>query len=121
LVERVIPIKLTLLDRESRRIAEKSTDFPSCLLCSERVQEVVPIEGQPGFCEYRTYQTIKGLGAYYFLLTHQGDFDDCQQKCATELKHFIEHGPRQGDARPEDIQEPTILANLSQIVSKRFR
>lgn len=121
--ERVIPVELTLLDRESRRLAEASTDshFPNWLLSSERVQEVVPIEDQPGFCEYRTYQTIQGLGAYYLLLAHLEELEDCQQKCATELKAYVEQGPRLGDARVEEPQGPTILAKLSQVISKKLR
>ena len=58
-----------MLDRESKRIAEGTTTYPSWLLGSERVQEVVPVEGHPGACEYRTYQAIEGVAAYYLLLT----------------------------------------------------
>ncbi|KUJ22334.1 uncharacterized protein LY89DRAFT_575707 [Mollisia scopiformis] len=92
--ERLIPVTLTVLDRENRKIAEKSTSYPKWLLSSERVQEVVSIEGQPGFCEYRTYQTVEGIGAYYLLLTVQEDLNDCQNKCATELKAFVEQEKR---------------------------
>lgn len=88
--ERIIPVKLSLLDPENRRVAEASTTYPRWLLSSERVQEVVPLEGEPEFCEYRTYQTIEGLGAYYLLLTAQEDLLECQQKCAMELKAFVE-------------------------------
>ncbi len=83
-----------MLDRENRKIAEMSTTYPKWLLSSERVQEVLPIEGQPGFCEYRTYQTLEGIGAYYLLLTARDDLYDSQQRCATELKAFVEQGKR---------------------------
>lgn len=115
--ERTIPVRLTLLDRESRRTAEKSTDFPKWLLASERVQEVVPIEGQPGFCEYRTYQTFEGLAAYYLLLAHREEFEDSQQKCAIELKAFVEQGPRRGDVRIERVHSSTMLGRISHIIA----
>lgn len=89
---RIVPVKLTLLDCERRMVAEASTKYPRWLLSSERVQEVVQIEGEPGFCQYRTYQTIEGIGAYYLLLAAQEDLLECQRKCATELKVFIEQG-----------------------------
>lgn len=83
-----------MLDSENRKIADMSTTYPKWLLFSERVQEVVPIEGQPGFCEYRTWQTVEGVGAYYLLLTAREDLIESQQKCATELKAFVEKGER---------------------------
>lgn len=81
-----------MLDSENRRVADMSTTYPKWLLFSERVQEVVSIEGQPGFCEYRTWQTLEGIGAYYLLLTAREDLAESQQKCATELKAFVEQG-----------------------------
>ncbi|CZR50648.1 uncharacterized protein PAC_00522 [Phialocephala subalpina] len=92
--ERVVPVRLTMLDHESRRVADMSTTYPKWLLFSERVQEVVPIEGKPGFCEYRTWQTLEGIGAYYLLLTAREDLSESQQKCATELKAFVEQRKR---------------------------
>ena len=50
-----LPVKFTVLDRERKMIAERTTGYPSWLLSSERVQEVVPIEGSKDICEYRTW------------------------------------------------------------------
>jgi hypothetical protein len=46
-----------------------STTYPSWLLSSERVQEVVPIQGHPNICEYRTYHTLTGIASYYLAWT----------------------------------------------------
>jgi len=83
-----------MLDREKKIIAELTTGYPPWLLGSERVQEVVPVEGQPGYCEYRTYHTIEGIGAYYLLLTAKEELREIQQRCADDLKAFIENGKR---------------------------
>jgi len=64
-----IRIKLSFLDRKNKKVAEMSTTYPSWLLSSERVQEVVPIQGHSNICEYRTYQTLTGIASYYLAWT----------------------------------------------------
>jgi len=81
-----------MLDRESKRISEMTTHYPHWLLGSERVQEVVPVEGEPGVCEYRTWQTLAGVAAYYLLLTARDELSESQARCAHGLKTFIEDG-----------------------------
>jgi hypothetical protein len=88
--EKIIPIKLTMLDRESCMIAERTTPYPGWLLTTERAQQVVPVEGQKGICEYRTWQTMEGVAAYFFLLVAKDDLLDTQKRCADGLKDFIE-------------------------------
>jgi hypothetical protein len=83
---------MTLLDRESKRLAVVTTSYPPWLLASERVQEVVPVEGQPGYCEYRTWWTLEGVAAYYLLLNAKEEFDESQRHSAIDLKYFLERG-----------------------------
>jgi hypothetical protein len=59
-------------------------------LGSERVQEIVPVEGENGVCEYRTYHTVEGLAAYYLLLAGTEELVETQRKSADELKTFME-------------------------------
>ncbi len=79
-----------MLDRERRTIAEATTHYPKWLLSSERVQEVFPIEGQPGFCDYRTYHTLEGIASYYLMLASRHELAETQRRCASDLKAFIE-------------------------------
>ena len=90
--ERRVPLKLTMLDRECKKVAEMTTTYPSWLLASERVQEVLPVAAQPGVCEYRTWYTLEGVGAYYILLTAQEELHGTQTRCADALKAFVENG-----------------------------
>ncbi|KAE9381641.1 hypothetical protein N431DRAFT_321990 [Stipitochalara longipes BDJ] len=90
--ERKVQAKLTLLDRESKRIALFTTSFAPWLLASERVQEVVPVEGQPGYSEYRTWWTNKGVAAYYLLFAAKEDFEDSLKRSATDLRDLLERG-----------------------------
>jgi hypothetical protein len=83
---------MTLLDRESKRLAVLTTSFPPWLLASERVQEVAPVEGQPAYCEYRTWWTLEGVAAYYLLLNAKEELDESQKNSATYLKYFLERG-----------------------------
>jgi hypothetical protein len=83
-------VKLTLLDRERKVIAERSTAYPSWLLSSERVQEVVPMEGHKDLCEYRTWQTFEGVASYLLLLTAQEELAESMRGCADNLKVFME-------------------------------
>jgi len=53
------------------------------------VQEVVPVQGLNGVCEYRTYHTIEGLAAYYLLMAGTEELVDTQQRSVDELKTFI--------------------------------
>ncbi|TVY93488.1 hypothetical protein LAWI1_G001300 [Lachnellula willkommii] len=87
---RTARFRITLLDRQRKRFAQRTTTYPRWLLGSETVQEVVPIEGQNGVCEYRTYHTIQGLAAYYLLMAATEELAETQQKSADELKTFIE-------------------------------
>lgn len=87
---RSIPVILTLLDRENKKIVVKSTGYPDWLLTSERVQEVIPVAGRSGICEYKTWQTLKGVAAYYPLLTAGEELDDLVRDAASELKEFVE-------------------------------
>jgi hypothetical protein len=82
--------KLTLLDRESKRLAVLTTSYAPWLLASERVQEVVPLESHPGFCEYRSWWTVEGVAAYYLLLAAKEEFCDSQKRSATDFKDFLE-------------------------------
>ncbi|PQE20776.1 hypothetical protein CJF30_00002080 [Rutstroemia sp. NJR-2017a BBW] len=88
--DRTIPVILTLLDRKNRKIAAKSTSYPDWLLSTERVQEVLPVVGRSGICEYRTWQTLQGVAAYYPLLTASEDLDDLVRDAARELKEFVD-------------------------------
>jgi len=63
-------------------------------LGGETVQEVVPVGGQKGACEYRTYHTVEGLAAYYLLMAATEELAETQQKSADELKTFIERQKR---------------------------
>jgi hypothetical protein len=89
-----VPVKLTLLDRESKRIADLTTSYPSWLLASERVQEVVPVEGHPDYCEYRSWHTLEGVASYYLLLTAKEELSESQKRSAADLRDFLEFGKR---------------------------
>ncbi|PBP25767.1 hypothetical protein BUE80_DR003302 [Diplocarpon rosae] len=60
------------------------------LLASERVQEVLPIESSPGYCEYRTYHTYEGFASYYLLLATREDMIETERQCASDLDAFIQ-------------------------------
>lgn len=87
---RIMPFTITVLDREKRVIAEKSTGFPSWLLSSERVQEVIPVKGHNNLCEYRTWHTLQGVASYLLLLLAQEELMDAVRGTADRLKVFIE-------------------------------
>ncbi|TVY49102.1 hypothetical protein LOCC1_G001180 [Lachnellula occidentalis] len=91
---RTAQFEITLLDRQRKRIAQRTTTYPRWLLGGETVQEVVPVEGQNGACEYRTYHTVEGLAAYYLLMAATEELAETQQKSAGELKFFIERQKR---------------------------
>lgn len=78
------------MDRKNRLIAEESISYPNWLLKSGRIQEVVPLDGQPGFCEYRTQHNLFGIASYYLLLTSKEDLEEIQTQYASELKFFVE-------------------------------
>lgn len=88
--EKHLPVRLTVLDREKRMIAERTISYPAWLLGSERVQEVVPVQGHPRLSEYRTWHTLEGLAAYALLLTAQDELAETQRKIADGLKGFME-------------------------------
>jgi hypothetical protein len=71
-------------------LAEKTTSYPTWLLGSERVQEVVGVEGHPRLCEYRTWHTLEGLAAYALLLTAQDELEETQRTIADGLKSYME-------------------------------
>jgi hypothetical protein len=73
-------------------IAERTNKYPKWLLASERVQEVVPVEGKKNVCEYRTWHTLEGVAAYFLLLTAKDDLDESQKRSAEDLKVFVETG-----------------------------
>ena len=79
------------MDKQSGRLAQRTTTYPKWLLGSERVQEVVPIEGKPGWSEYRTYYTLEGVAAYYLLVTATEELNEGQRRAADELKNLLEH------------------------------
>jgi len=89
-VTRNVPVQLKTLDRKNRLIAEESISYPNWLLKSGRIQEVVPLDGQPGFCEYRTQHNLFGIASYYLLLTSKEDLEEIQTQYASELKFFVE-------------------------------
>jgi hypothetical protein len=78
------------MDRESKRLAVLTTSYAPWLLASERVQEVVSVEGQPGFCEYRSWWTLEGVAAYYLLLAAKEEFGETQKRSAADLREFLE-------------------------------
>jgi hypothetical protein len=88
--EKYLPVMLTVLDREKRMTAERTTSYPSWLLVSERVQEVIPVQGHPRLCEYRTWHTLEGLAAYALLLTAQDELSETQRQIADGLKTYME-------------------------------
>ncbi|CAL3962083.1 unnamed protein product [Diplocarpon coronariae] len=96
---RTIPVKLTMLDRKRRVVSEVSTIYPKWLLASERVQEVLPIEGSPGYCEYRTYHTYEGFASYYLLLATREDMSEHERQCARDLDAFFQEKARFGKTR----------------------
>lgn len=85
-----MPFKLTVLDREKKMIAEKTIGYPSWLLSSERVQEVVPIKGHDNLCEYRTWHTLQGIASYFLILLGQEELADAMSGTANRLKVFME-------------------------------
>ncbi|PBP24044.1 hypothetical protein BUE80_DR005189 [Diplocarpon rosae] len=87
---RTIPVRLTMLDLKRRVVSEVSTMYPRWLLASERVQEVLPIESSPGYCEYRTYHTYEGFASYYLLLATREDMIETERQCASDLDAFIQ-------------------------------
>jgi hypothetical protein len=93
---RIIGAKLTVLDRNNKLVSEETTKYPLWLLASERVQEVVPVLGEPEYCEYRTYMTGTGLAAYYLLLTAQEELNEAQRRCTDNLQaYFLERSKHQ--------------------------
>ena len=54
------------------------------------MQEVLPVEGHPRLCEYRTWHTFEGIASYALLLTAQYELDETQRTNADALKKFIE-------------------------------
>ncbi|KAH7364295.1 hypothetical protein BKA65DRAFT_490948 [Rhexocercosporidium sp. MPI-PUGE-AT-0058] len=70
---------MKVLDRKNRLVAEESTSYPNWLLRSERVQKVIPLDGEPGPCEYRTQHNLYGLASYYLLLTSREDPAEMQE------------------------------------------
>lgn len=77
-------------------MAAKTTTYPDWLLNSEIVQEVVPIKGKTNVCEYRTWSTLRGIAAYYPLLTAKDEIEDVARDAALELKAFVESRNRKG-------------------------
>ena len=89
-MEKNLSIQLTVLDKDKRMIAERSTSYPPWLLGSERVQEVVPVDGHPRLCEYRTWHTLEGIAAYALALTARDDISETQRTIADSLKAHME-------------------------------
>jgi hypothetical protein len=58
------------------------------------VQEVVPVEGRPGYCEYRSWHTLEGIASYYLLLTAKEELCESQKQMAADLRDFLECGKR---------------------------
>ncbi|KAL5320847.1 hypothetical protein ACEPPN_011657 [Leptodophora sp. 'Broadleaf-Isolate-01'] len=87
---RIVPIQMKVLDRKNRLVSEESILYPNWLLTSERVQEVVPLDGELGFCEYRTQHNLYGLASYYLLLTSKEDLVELQEQYASDLKFLVE-------------------------------
>ncbi|ESZ92175.1 hypothetical protein SBOR_7432 [Sclerotinia borealis F-4128] len=94
--DRNVPAMLTLLDPVHKKMAAKTVRYPDWLLGSERVQEVVSIRGKANICEYRTWITLAGIGAYYPLLTAKEELEDGATDAAMELKVFVEKRNRKG-------------------------
>lgn len=83
-----------MLDRGHRKVAFITDHYPSWLLQSERVQEVLPIEGSPNVSEYRTYLTLTGFASYYLLLTATEEILETQQRCADNLQAFFQRNAK---------------------------
>lgn len=89
-ITRTIDLKITRLDHETKMVAECATQYPRWLLNVERVQQVLPVEGRKGICEYRTWATYQGIAAYYLLFTAKQELEVSQRHFADELKTFVE-------------------------------
>jgi len=81
---------MTCLDSETKTIAECATQYPRWLLKSERVLQVLPVEGHKGICEFRSWATYEGIAAYFLLLTAKEELDVSQRQFADELRTFVE-------------------------------
>jgi hypothetical protein len=81
---------LTVMDKEKRRIAERTISYPSWLLSSERVQEVLPVPGHPRLCEYRTWQSFEGIASYALAATARDEISEAQRTIADGLKIHTE-------------------------------
>ncbi|RFU25481.1 hypothetical protein B7463_g10853, partial [Scytalidium lignicola] len=89
---RDIPVELTLLDREKRKMADKTLTYPSWLFCSETVQEVIPVVGkEKNYCDYRLWRTFEGIASYYLLITPTRiDIAEALRESAYDLKAYME-------------------------------
>ncbi len=85
-------MKLTLLDPERRKLAYSSVHYPPWLLGSERVIEILPVEGHSHLCDYRSYQTLEGIAAYYLMLTAHAELAETEKRLGEDLRVFIERG-----------------------------
>lgn len=89
---RNVAVELTLLDRENRKIADKSLRYPGWLFRSETVQEVIPVAGkEKDYCDYRTWRTFEGIGSYFILMTAARiDVAEALRDAAYDLKSYME-------------------------------
>ncbi|KAF2471440.1 uncharacterized protein BDR25DRAFT_260993 [Lindgomyces ingoldianus] len=59
------PVEIISISQSTHTLVWKSlTGLPDWVILSERVQEVVDLPGQPGWSQYRTWDTWKGPFAY---------------------------------------------------------
>lgn len=81
-------VQVTLVDSAARRLSWKGVDYPPWALRPERMMEVVELEG--GRCEFRSYETMAGPGAWVVAWMMGGQLDEANRRCADDLKRVVE-------------------------------
>lgn len=82
--------ELTVLDQKKRIIAERTAGYPRWLLSTERVQQVLSIEGHRDLCEYRTWQSFEGIASYFLIFIAREELAESLRVTANGLKSFVE-------------------------------
>ena len=88
-------MQVTLVDSAARRLCSKSTDYPSWALRPERMQEIMELGD--GKCEYRSWETIAGHGAWVVALMMGGQLDEANRRCGEDLKRIVKSKIRKND------------------------
>ena len=85
---RLTHVQVTLVDSTAHKLCWKGVDYPSWALRPERMQEIVDLGA--GICEYRSWETIAGPGAWMVALMTGGQLDDANRRCGEDLKRVVE-------------------------------